>query len=64
MNKIFANGRGCRECKYFSDGECHRFPPQMVLWPDHNLPPVAYRPDSSFPAVQPHYWCGEWEVDQ
>jgi hypothetical protein len=40
-------------------GFCHRFPPQLALWPetdDHEA-----EMDFRFPSADSDDWCGEWQ---
>ena len=50
----------CRNCKWFDGGSCHRFPPQMVPWPDDYIKPGVYNASPVFPYVTADNWCGEW----
>lgn len=54
--------RVCGGCSRRVEGVCRRYPPQMVLVPIGNQPPVIYQPDAWFPAVSENTpACGEWE---
>ncbi len=41
----------CGHCKFWHAGECFRFPPQMVLYPQDNQHPVFYFPTPCRPQV-------------
>lgn len=60
MSPTAPDGHVCRDCKWSDGGNCHRFPPQMTLWPNDNQLPVIYNPMPTFPFVRPNDWCGEW----
>lgn len=60
MSPTAHDGRVCRDCKWSDGSQCHRFPPQMALWPNDNQHPVIYSPYAAFPDVPPDGWCGEW----
>lgn len=45
----------CEKCKYFEEGKCHRFPPQLIpLIKERKIP-------SFFPGVFSIGWCGEFK---
>jgi hypothetical protein len=60
MSPTATDGKVCRDCKWFDGSNCHRYPPQMVPWPNDNQHPVIYNPMATFPFVVPNNWCGEW----
>lgn len=60
MSPTAPDGKVCRDCKWCDGSNCHRYPPQMVPWPDDNQHPIAYAPMATFPFVGPNDWCGEW----
>lgn len=39
----------CGHCRFWSGGECRRFPPQAVLYPQDNQHPIMYLPSFSYP---------------
>lgn len=39
------------------EGVCHRHPPQMIVWTDHNT--GEQECDSRQPKTEHHDWCGE-----
>ena len=41
----------CGTCRFYEDGDCHRYPPQLVS--PNQL--------SWYPDVGPEDWCGEWQ---
>ena len=43
--------RNCGHCQHFEAGQCWRYPPQMVLWPNDNQHPVIYSPYATRPTV-------------
>lgn len=50
----------CTTCHFNRDGFCHRFPPQVTLYPYDNQHPVLYVVGDGFPAARS--WCGEWRA--
>lgn len=46
----------CKNCKYFVDGFCYRFPPQIIL--DYN-----YSSYMMHPTPLPEDRCGEWSIN-
>lgn len=60
MNMNTPQGLACKDCRYEIAGRCHRFPPQMVLWPDGHQEPISYMPYKTFPFVDREDWCGEF----
>jgi hypothetical protein len=68
------NGGECKSCKFFDHvdpdvsgfGECHRFPPQMVIVErEHDaVGPTGHETncpqDGGWPLLQPFDWCGEF----
>ena len=57
-------GHVCRDCKWFDGASCHRYPPQMILWPTDNQQPIVYEPHPTFAFVAWDGWCGEWNSVQ
>jgi len=64
MSPTAPNGKVCRDCKWFDGSNCHRYPPKMVPWPEHEEHQFQYVPISTFPLVGPNDWCGEWSKSQ
>lgn len=60
MTPAPTHGRVCRDCKYSDGLGCHRYPPQVVLFPTGNQYPPAFIPIGQFPQVSADEWCGEW----
>ncbi len=66
MSPTAPDGKVCRDCKWCDGSNCHRYPPQMVPWPDNDKSEthaplgVFYAPLATFPFVGPNDWCGEW----
>ena len=55
--KMIENERCCGNCRYFYEGECRRYPPQVGCDSDN----VFY----AFPRVYAKEWCGEFqEIDK
>jgi len=50
----------CETCRFNDAGFCHRFPPQLGLYPTDNQHPIMYDAASCWPTVDPIGWCGEW----
>lgn len=63
MNAQAPHGCVCRDCKWFDRNLCHRFPPQITLWPTDNQHPIIYNPCETRPGVKPDDWCGEWQAE-
>jgi hypothetical protein len=64
MSPTAPDGKVCRDCKWCDGSNCHRYPPQMVPWPDDNQHPITYNPMATFPFVGPNDWCGEWSKSE
>lgn len=53
--------KACGDCGHWDAGQCFRFPPQMVLFPNDNQHPISYFPAPCQPHVGAEYRaCGEW----
>jgi hypothetical protein len=51
----------CGQCKHWEAGECFRYPPQMVPFPNDNQHPISYWPAPFQPSVGAEYRaCGEF----
>ena len=51
----------CKDCRWYAaGGNCHRYPPQMVLFPCGNQHPIMYATNARFPWVDADGWCGEF----
>ena len=61
----------CSDCKFYKaakgifgskdEGECNRFPPQIVIYPDSSSADSA---TSFWPKVSEKEWCGEFSSKQ
>lgn len=52
----------CGGCRHYDNGECGRYPPQIVPQPNDNQHPVIYWPTAMRPYVGPeHPACGEFK---
>ena len=60
MSQAPTRAHVCRDCKYWGGYLCHRYPPQIVLWPTGNQHPHTHLTVSEFPHVSADDWCGEW----
>lgn len=52
----------CGDCKYYSEGRCQRYPPQVTpilvrLW---NVGTYEVQHVSKFPITHPYGFCGEY----
>lgn len=54
----------CRDCRWYipmpgvaPDGECHRYPPTALAWPDGDWRAV-------WPPVEDYDGCGEWQSNE
>lgn len=64
------NGKiNCASCEHFTvnaqavnQGECHRFPPQIVVVPVKTLQGMGAAPGAMFPAVASDAFCGEFRA--
>lgn len=52
----------CTTCHFNRDGFCHRFPPQVTLYPTDNQHPIHYAVGDGFPSAMAGRWCGEWRA--
>jgi len=54
--------KSCGTCAYNLAGQCYRYPPTMVLWPNDNQHPITYIPYVTRPNVSNTTpACGEWK---
>jgi hypothetical protein len=52
----------CGHCRYWTGGECRRFPPQAVIYPTDNQHPVMYLSSFNYPDRQATSdGCGEFK---
>lgn len=61
------SGINCASCHWFTanaqavnQGECHRYPPQIVVVPVKTLAGSGMAPGAMFPAVASDASCGEF----
>lgn len=55
--------RECASCEFFSGGNCRRYPPRVVPYPNDNQHPVFYTPSEWWPSVSAATdWCGEYRL--
>lgn len=52
----------CSDCLFFHEESlsCHRYPPQMILWPLQDKPDKTHYL-AIWPYVEEFGWCGEWQ---
>lgn len=65
VDPLAPGARTCMSCRWFVDATftCHRYPPQTVLVPSDNQPPVMYWPGPAWAQVTPTDFCGEWSKE-
>lgn len=51
--------RECRLCRFFDKGNCRRYPPRIVPYPNDNQHPVLYLPSEWWPSVIRDGCCGD-----
>lgn len=55
----------CKNCKFYFDFECRRFPPQVTTYTyiDYSYDSETQKTatESHFPVVQNEEWCGEFK---
>jgi len=54
--------KSCETCKHFYQGDCRRYPPQLVSVND-GPGEIGESIYSWFPSVCKSEWCGEYEKD-
>lgn len=57
--QIIENERCCRNCRFYEEGDCKRYPPQLGVDPNcEHTGNVFY----CFPSVDKEDWCGEFQA--
>lgn len=65
----FAVVAACGRCLFFvkeplkNEGQCHRFPPQIVTVSAKTLQGPALVPGAMFPQVGAAWWCAEFRLN-
>jgi hypothetical protein len=52
----------CGSCRFWFGGQCKRYPPSLVPWPNDNQHPIMYTPVESHPMTKATDWCGEYQL--
>ena len=56
--KMIENERCCQNCRFYYEGDCRRFPPQVGCEPNSEYSSSVFY---AFPNVRKEEWCGEFQ---
>lgn len=54
----------CETCAFQEKGDCHRYPPQVLVLPEKSKGSIGPSAKTVFPEVDDRDWCGEYKPDE